>query len=614
MTFGILNKLSGKAIDLTSTTAGARTQQTTYSWTAGQQWELIPSGDGYYFIRNAQSGNMLDVAGASGANGAPVDQESSTGTDDQKWLLISTGDSYYRIVNKLSGKVVDIEGSSSVSGALLVQRDYAGGDSQRFRLAPSTQIPVTANASGASVTISGSGCPAGNYSVPSTIFSPLGISCTLSIATPSGYAFALWADGLTTNSRTTTASTVSVPVNAFFTRCSYSLSATDIPLSSAAAAGSFTIATQTSCTWSLNSATSPWLTISPSAGSGSATVSFAAAINNDLPRAAAFNVAGQKITIRQAGRVFPRVFRPGNQYWYLLENYSNIVTSHWGESGDIPVSGDFDGDGKVDLAIWRPTDGMWWALSTPTTSISMKQWGLWGDTPVAADYDGDGKTDFAVYRPNNGTWYVIPSTNPAVTITQQWGLSGDIPQPGDYDGDGKTDFAIWRPADGMWWIIPSSNPGVPFSRQWGLYGDIPVPADYDGDAKTDFAVYRPAAGLWYIVPSTNSGTMIVQQWGFWGDVPVPGDYDGDGKADFAIWRPGDGMWWISPSSTRQPDTDSNGGYTAIRHFSPDAEIQCCGASAVWRTRIKIAEPTNSRASAIHCVNDSPAMSDCSWLR
>src|SRR5437016_322712 len=85
----------------------------------------------------------------------------------------------------------------------------------------------------------------------------------------------------------------------------------------------------------------------------------------------------------------------------------------------------------------------------------VQQWGTSGDIPVRGDYDGDGTTDFAVWRPSTGQWFIIPSSNSSNFIVQQWGMGGDIPVHEDYDGDGKTDFAVLRPSSGTWYIIPS---------------------------------------------------------------------------------------------------------------------------------------------------------------
>jgi hypothetical protein len=54
------------------------------------------------------------------------------------------------------------------------------------------------------------------------------------------------------------------------------------------------------------------------------------------------------------------------------------------------------------------------------------QWGGPGDTPVSGDYDGDGRTDVAVYRPSTGTWFILRSSTNATSV-YQWGGPGDIP-------------------------------------------------------------------------------------------------------------------------------------------------------------------------------------------
>ena len=246
------------------------------------------------------------------------------------------------------------------------------------------------------------------------------------------------------------------------------------------------------------------------------------------------------------------VYRPSNGNWMVLRSGGGSQTYAWGLQGDVPVPGDYDGDGKLDLAAYRPSTGGWWICWSTTNfaTFSGYPWGAPGDTPVPADYDGDGKADIAVYRPSTGGWWVLKSsTNFVGHSIYSWGLQGDVPMQGDYDGDGKADPTIYRPTTGGWWVLKSSTGFVGYSNYaWGLGGDVPMPGDYDGDGKTDPAIYRPTTGGWWVLKSSMGFTGYANYpWGLAGDTPVPADYDGDGKTDPAIYRPSTGAWWILKS-------------------------------------------------------------------
>lgn len=97
---------------------------------------------------------------------------------------------------------------------------------------------------------------------------------------------------------------------------------------------------------------------------------------------------------------------------------------------DTPTPGDYDGNGKSDFAgidvPGPPDQNLVWRIRLNTSSSSEYSvtWGLAGDKPVAADYDGDGKTDIAVFRPSNTTWYILRSSDNGVT-SATFGLPDD---------------------------------------------------------------------------------------------------------------------------------------------------------------------------------------------
>lgn len=117
------------------------------------------------------------------------------------------------------------------------------------------------------------------------------------------------------------------------------------------------------------------------------------------------------------------------------------------DSGDIPLQGDFDGDGRRDPATYQAATGEWrvWPSSGDYAVANPIVWGAMGDIPVPADFDGDRRTDIAVFRPATGTWHVLLSSADLQSgLDIQWGGASDRPLAFDFDGDGRADLALPR--------------------------------------------------------------------------------------------------------------------------------------------------------------------------
>ena len=259
------------------------------------------------------------------------------------------------------------------------------------------------------------------------------------------------------------------------------------------------------------------------------------------------------------GRADIAVFRPSNGFWYQLRSQNNTFAAvQFGQQTDRIAPGDYDGDGKADVAVFRDVVAgagnfaYFYILNSADNSFRPVQFGATGDVPVTGDWDADGKSDLAVYREGSPTggqsfFYYRPSSQPGVDFRAiAWGGANDKPLVGDFDGDGRLDPAVFRPSTAAWYILRSSNNQV-LQTNFGVSTDIPVPADFDGDGVTNIAVFRPSSGTWFTStnPQNNYGAI---RFGTNGDLPVPADYDGDGKADVAVFRPSNGSWYLNRST------------------------------------------------------------------
>lgn len=257
-------------------------------------------------------------------------------------------------------------------------------------------------------------------------------------------------------------------------------------------------------------------------------------ITSNVVRRPAFDFDGD-------GRAEISIFRPSNGQWWISRSSSNVFAVEFGNGNDKIMPADFTGDGKTDLVFFRTSTGEWFVIRSEDNSFYAFPFGSNGDIPAVGDYDGDGRADAAVFRPSSATWFIQKSSG-GVSI-ETFGINGDVPVVGDYDGDGKSDIAIFRPSNGQWWINRSTG-GIT-ALEFGTGADKPVPVDYTGDGKSDIAFWRESTGEWFILRSEDN-SFYAFPFGSPGDVPAPADFDADGKADAAVFR--SGVWYIQAST------------------------------------------------------------------
>jgi hypothetical protein len=188
----------------------------------------------------------------------------------------------------------------------------------------------------------------------------------------------------------------------------------------------------------------------------------------------------------------PGVFRPSTGQFILQISALKTITVNFGAAGNLAVAGDWDGNGIDTPGVFNPATGQWQLTngingqnttnSFPTANFTFTL-GQNGDIPVAGDWDGDGFDGVGVFRSGNSNWILSNGFQGTVDITPFiFGSLGSKPIAGDWNGDGIDSVGVFDQNIGQMLLTNKTSlkavPDITFS--FGQNGDIPLAGDWDG--------------------------------------------------------------------------------------------------------------------------------------
>jgi len=206
----------------------------------------------------------------------------------------------------------------------------------------------------------------------------------------------------------------------------------------------------------------------------------------------------------------------------------------FGQAGDVPLVGDWNGDGIDTPGVFR--NGTFFLRNSNTAGPADIQFnfGSSTDVPVVGDWNGDGIDTVGIW---NGPFFYLKTANTAgaSTINVTFGQSGDQPLAGDWNGDGVDTVGLHR---GATFILSNT-----FTGSWdavftyGLATDVAVMGDWNNDNLDTPGVFRD--GVFYLRNSNTAGVAdVVLNYGVFQDKPLAGDIDGDGDDTAGYFRNG----------------------------------------------------------------------------
>ena len=213
--------------------------------------------------------------------------------------------------------------------------------------------------------------------------------------------------------------------------------------------------------------------------------------------------------------------------WVDLGSTAEVDSFFFGNPGDVPFMGDWDGDGVATPGLYRRSDGFVYLRNSNTQGVADYEFffGDPGDFPVVGDWDGDGLDTVSIYRQSEGRVYVMNRLGAdggglgEADFDFLFGNPGDAPFVGDFDGDGMDSVGLYRRSTGFVYFRNGLSSGVAeFEFFYGDPGDVIVAGDWDGDGDDTVAVYRPGDGRFYVnlenAPGAADHTIYVGSYPF----------------------------------------------------------------------------------------------------
>jgi PKD repeat protein len=238
------------------------------------------------------------------------------------------------------------------------------------------------------------------------------------------------------------------------------------------------------------------------------------------------------------------IFRNSVGNWYLDYNNTGVIdkTLHFGAAGDIPVTGDWNGDGTDGIAIFRPSTGYWYFDNNFDGSIDRSfRFGGSSDQIIKGDWDGDGKDGIAIFRPSTGYWYFDYNLDGIVDKSFRFGGSTDRIIAGKWQGN-QDGIAIFRPSTGYWYFDYNLDGIVDKSFRYGGSTDRIIAGKWQGN-QDGIAIFRPSTGYWYFDYNLDGIVDKSFRYGGSSDQIVEGDWQGTNDG-IAIFRPSTGYWYL----------------------------------------------------------------------